>query len=207
MYLATPEGSDTLDAHSSLRGRSSSSPTVKPTPLLATPPTVTTTAPVLAPSGTGATIEVSLQLSGSASVPANSTVLVPSLAPKFVPLISTLVPTAPEAGLSPLIAGAGTVTVKPTPLLATPSTVTTTAPVLAPSGTRAVIRVSLQLEGSASVPANSTVLVPSLPPKFAPLISTLVPTGPEAGFSPLISGAAGAPVSLSSSVTRQLPGR
>ena len=38
--------------------------TVKLTPLLATPPTVTTTLPVVAPVGTGATIEVALQLVG-----------------------------------------------------------------------------------------------------------------------------------------------
>ena len=42
--------------------------TVKLTPLLATPPTVTTTLPVVAPVGTGATIEVALQLVGVAAV-------------------------------------------------------------------------------------------------------------------------------------------
>jgi hypothetical protein len=45
--------------------------TVKLTPLLATPPTVTTTLPVVAPDGTGATMLVALQLVGVAAVPLN----------------------------------------------------------------------------------------------------------------------------------------
>jgi hypothetical protein len=51
-------------------------------------------------------------------------------------------------------------TVKLTPLLATPPTVTTTFPVVAPAGTFAVILVALQLVGVADVPLKSTVLVP-----------------------------------------------
>ena len=51
--------------------------TVKATPLLAEPPTVTITFPVVAPLGTGATIEAELQLVGAASVPLKVTVLVP----------------------------------------------------------------------------------------------------------------------------------
>jgi hypothetical protein len=51
--------------------------TVKGRPLLATPPTVTTTLPVVAPAGTGALMLVSLQLAGLARVPLKVTVLVP----------------------------------------------------------------------------------------------------------------------------------
>ena len=49
----------------------------KPFTTLATPPTVTTTLPVVAPVGTGATMLVELQLVGVAAVPLNATVLVP----------------------------------------------------------------------------------------------------------------------------------
>jgi hypothetical protein len=80
--------------------------TVKVTPLLATPPTVTTTLPVVAPLGTGATILVALQLVGTAVAPLNLTVLDPCVAPKFVPLIVTEVPANPDVGLKPLIPGA-----------------------------------------------------------------------------------------------------
>ena len=72
--------------------------TVKLTPLLATPPTVTTTFPVVAPAGTGTTMLVAFQLVGVAAVPLNVTVLVPCVDPKFVPVIVTDTPTAPDVG-------------------------------------------------------------------------------------------------------------
>ena len=68
------------------------------TPLLATPPTVTVTAPLVAPLGTEATMRVAVQLVGVATVPLNRTVLVPCVAPKFVPVIVTAVPTLPDVG-------------------------------------------------------------------------------------------------------------
>jgi hypothetical protein len=72
---------------------------VMATPLLATPPTVTTTLPVVAPAGTVATIDVSLQLPiVAAGVPLKVTVLVPCVEPKCPPVIVTEVPTAPDVG-------------------------------------------------------------------------------------------------------------
>ena len=67
-------------------------------PLLFTPPTVTTRLPVVAPVGTVATMLVALQLVGVAAVPLNVTVLVPCVAPKFVPVTVTEVPMTPEVG-------------------------------------------------------------------------------------------------------------
>jgi hypothetical protein len=61
---------------------------------------------------------VALQLVGVALIPLKVTVLVPCAAPKFVPLMVTAVPTAPELGVRFVILGAGTITVKLTPLLA-----------------------------------------------------------------------------------------
>src|SRR5882762_9143992 len=133
--------------------------TVNSEPLLALPPTVTTTVPVVAPLGTGTTIDVALQLDGVALVPLKLTVLVPWVVPKFEPLIVTDVPTNPEDGESPLIAG-GWITVNSEPLLALPPTVTTTLPVVAPLGTGTTIEVALQLPGVALVPLNLTALVP-----------------------------------------------
>ena len=51
--------------------------TVKGAALLARPPTVTTTLPVVAPAGTGTRMLVVLQLVGVAVVPLNVTVLAP----------------------------------------------------------------------------------------------------------------------------------
>jgi len=81
--------------------------TVKATPLLATPPTVTATLPVVAPAGTGTVMLVALQLDGVAAVPLNVTVLVPWAEPKFAPEIVTDVPTAPNVGLRLAILGPG----------------------------------------------------------------------------------------------------
>jgi hypothetical protein len=132
---------------------------VKLTPLLATPPTVTTTFPFVAPAGTGATILVVLQLIGVAAVPLKLTVLLPWLDPKLLPATVTAAPTGAELGVRLLMLGGG-VTVKFTPLLGTPLTVTTTLPVVAPAGTGATMLVALQLVGAAAVPLNLTALLP-----------------------------------------------
>ena len=152
--------------------------TVKLIPLLETPLAFTTTFPVVAPLGTCTTKLVALQLVGGASVPLNVTVLVPWAAPKFVPVIVTEVPTSPEVTDKLLILGAGT-TVKFTPLLAAPDTVTTTFPVVAPDGTGTPMAMALQLVGVVVVPLNATVLVPCVEPKFVPVIVTAAPTAPE----------------------------
>jgi hypothetical protein len=161
--------------------------TVNATPLLATPLTVTTTLPVVAPVGTFATMLVALQLEAVAAVPLNVTVLVPCVAPKFVPVIVTDVPTAPEVGLRLVMPGVAS-TVKVAPLLTTPLTVTTTLPVVAPVGTFATILVALQLVIVAAVPLNVTVLVPCVAPKFVPVIVTDVPTVPDVGLRLVIAG-------------------
>ena len=60
------------------------------------------------------------------------TVLVPCVVPKSPPEMATDVPGPPDVGLKLVIVGA---TPKFTPLLATPPTVTTTFPAVAPPGT------------------------------------------------------------------------
>src|SRR5580704_7174588 len=86
--------------------------TVKATPLLATPGSVSTTLPLVAPLGTGTTTRVVLQLVGDAAVPLNVTV--PTAVPKFVPVIVTDVPTVPEDGLK--LEMFGTAAAAPLPL-------------------------------------------------------------------------------------------
>ena len=133
--------------------------TVKFSPLLARPLTVTTTLPVLAPEGKGTEMLDALQLVGDAAVPLNVTVLLPCDAPKFAPAITTEVPMTPEFGVKLVMLG-GTRTVKLRPLLEAPLTVTTTLPVVAPAGTVAVMLVALQAVAVAAVPLNFTVLPP-----------------------------------------------
>lgn len=163
-------------------------PTTKTFPLLANPPTVTTTIPVVPPVGTGATRLVALQLVGVAAVPLKVTVLEPCVEPKFDPLTVTDVPTFPDVGLRPVMFGK-VPTINRAVLLASPPTVTTTLPVVAPDGTETTMAVELQLVGVAAVPLNVTVLVPCVEPKFVPAMVTEVPTGPAVGESDVIPGA------------------
>lgn len=161
--------------------------TVNATPLLNTPPTVTTTLPVVAPFGTGAAILVAVQFVGAAAIPLKVTVLDPWLVPKFAPAIVTEVPMAPEFGVRLVMLG-GRRTAKLTPLLAKPPTVTTTFPVDAPAGTTTMMVVAVQFMGVAMVPLKVTVLDPWVEPKFRPEMVTEVPTAPEAGLMLVMLG-------------------
>ena len=80
--------------------------------------------------------------------------LVPWLVPKFTPVMATDEPTTPAVGLKLLMLGADAFTVKLIPLLATPPTVTTTLPVVAPAGTGTTILDALQLVAVAVEPLN-----------------------------------------------------
>ena len=74
--------------------------------------------------------------------------------------MTTLVPIGPEVGLMPVMFGGG-VTVKSTPLLDTPFTVTTTFPVVAPAGTVTLKLAVDQFEVAVAVtPLRVTVLLP-----------------------------------------------
>src|SRR4051794_18122248 len=105
------------------------------------------------------------------SMPAPVTVNVPPVAPAW-PLMAGL----PMSWLSHGAgrAAGGVLTVKATPALACPFTVTITAPLVAAVGTVTVMLVALQPTGVAGVPLNVTVLVPAAVPKLVPLIVTTV---------------------------------
>ncbi len=168
--------------------------TGKFTVLLAVLLTVTTTptVPAISPFGTTTMIEVLLQPVVDATVEPNLTVLEPLVAPKLLPVIVTEVPDGPEVG-DKLEITMGFATVKVTLiLLETPPTVTTTlaAPLATPEGTTATIDVLPQLVVEAVTPANVTVLLPLVPPKFLPVIVTEVPVGPEVGEMLVMLGAA-----------------
>lgn len=92
------------------------------------------------------------------------TVLDPCGDPKVVPVIVTDVPTTPDVVERLVMLG---VTVKVTPMLELPPTVTTTFPVVAPFGTGVTMLVALQVVGEAAIPLNVTVPVD---PKFNPVI-------------------------------------
>src|SRR3989442_10446949 len=111
--------------------------TVKLLALLAVPPAVVTLiGPVEAPLGTVAAIEVDEFTVKPALTPLNRTALAPV---KLVPLMVTLVPTGPLAGVK-LVTVGGVTTVKLPALLAVPpGVVTLIGPLEAPAGTVAGI--------------------------------------------------------------------
>src|SRR2546427_2253410 len=149
-------------------------------PLLATPPTVTTTFPVVAPTGTGTTMLVAVHVVGVPVVPLKVMVLVPLVAPKFVPVTVTGVATGPVVGAR-LVTVGGTLTVNATALLARPPTVTTTLPVVAPAGTGTTMLVAVQVVGVSVVPLKVMLLVRLVAPKFVPVCVTGVASGPLVG--------------------------
>jgi hypothetical protein len=150
--------------------------TVKLSALLAVPPElVTTTFPLVAPAGTGARIDVGVQLiTYGALTPLNFTD--PMLPPRLEPLMVTRAPAAPKLGDRSVMAGT---IVNKTPLLDTPlPAFTTTLPVAALLGTIAVILVSLQEFTVAARGPNFTVPVTWVAPKLDPPIVTVAPAAP-----------------------------
>jgi hypothetical protein len=84
-------------------------------------------------------------------------------------------------------------TVKLIPLLATPSTVTTTLPVVAFAGTCALMLVALQLVAVAPAPLKLTVLLNRawVAPKLLPAIIAEVPVAPTLGERLVMAGGGG----------------
>ena len=157
--------------------------TVKLLVLVAVPPAVVTlTGPVVAVAGTIAWIDASERTLKVALVPLKVTAVAPV---RFEPLMVTVLPAGPLAGVKLEIAG-GTKTVKAPELCAVPPGVATlTGPLEAPTGTVAWMTESETTVKLALAPLNATLVAPV---KFAPLIVTDVPTGPLAGAKPAMVG-------------------
>src|SRR5260370_24405496 len=128
--------------------------TVKLALLLAIPPTVTTTLPLVAPLGTVTAMLVAFQFAGVALVPLNVTVLVPCVEPKFVPVMVTAVPTTPDVGFRLVMFGAVVLTATVASMLAIPPTHTTALPGVALAGTATAILVAFH---STVVPVAGSV--------------------------------------------------
>jgi hypothetical protein len=167
--------------------------TVKIATLVAVPPAVVREiVPVVAAVGTVAVTEVAVLVENVAVTPLNLTEVTPV---RFVPVMTTLVPTLPLVGVNDVIVGTP-VTVKLAALFAVPlGVVTCSGPVVAPTGTVAVIEVA---EVTVNVEAAAVLNVtPVVPQKFVPVITTEEPTAPLVGANDVIvAAAAGATVKL-----------
>ena len=170
--------------------------TVNHTPLLAAPPTVTTTLPAPAPAGTATVMLVSRQ---SDAIPAltlpNVTVLPLCAAPNPLPVIVTAVPTAPDVTERLVMLGPAPVTVKLAALLVPPLvvTVTSAAPVAAFAAivNVAVICVSLTtVTPLTAIPALLTAtLAPGAKSQPASVTENAAPGAPLAGLTVFNVGA------------------
>lgn len=135
-----------------------------------TPLIVTLILPVVAPTGTVTTSVVDVADIIDASLPLNSTVLSAMLVLKFVPVIVTVVPAAPEVGVNEVIVS-GISTVKSVAeVTITPSTVTVNFPEVAPDGTVVISRVGVASLTAEGIPLNFTVFETRSSLKFVPVI-------------------------------------
>jgi hypothetical protein len=146
----------------------------------------TDTFPVVAPAGTVAWICELLLMTNCAAAPLNRTEFT---AENVLPVIVTDVPTGPLLGLKSVMFGPPpppAVTVKVVVPAVPLGVCTEIGPVAAPPGTLVVICVPGPFTlNTAAVPLNATE---NAPPKPAPLIVTVVPTGPVCGLKLVICG-------------------
>src|SRR5882757_7730270 len=136
---------------------------------------VTVTLPVVEPVATVAVICVELfTVKPDAALPLNA---IDDTAEKFVPVITTVVPTGPLPGLSAEMVGGGALMVKLVAERALPAgAVTEILPVVVPLPTVAVIWVALlTVKLAAATELNLTAVAPV---KLVPVIVTVVPAPP-----------------------------
>ena len=161
--------------------------------LVAVPPeVVTVNEPVVVPVATTASITVGDRTSTDfAAVPLNFTV-----APvRFVPAMSTVVPTGPLDGANAVIVGGDAVTVKDVVVCAAPpGVVRVISPLVAPTGTVAFTDVAeTAVTAVPAAPLNVTAVVPV---RFVPVIVTTVPAGPVVGVKAVTVGGDGSTVNV-----------
>src|SRR5437588_3317628 len=151
------------------------------------PGLVTVIRPVVAPAGTTVRMAVSDRTEKTACTPLKET-FVAELNP--VPEIVTPVPTGADGGVNPFTDGAGTTLKRPVlnAVVGTEpmSVVTPTGPIWAPTGTTAETWVGETFRNDvAATPPKVTVLAPASP---VPSMSTVDPTRPATGVSPVTRG-------------------
>ena len=159
--------------------------TVKLVPAVPVPTAVVTLmGPVVAPAGTVALTDVAVLVTIVAGAPLKVTTVA---LPIFVPVMVTLLPTAPEIGVKLEIVG-GPMTVKLVVLVPVPlGAVTLTGPVVAPGGTVTVSDVAeTTLNDGAGVLLNVTAMTPR---RLVPVMVTVVPMAPDVGVNLVTVGA------------------
>ena len=152
-------------------------------------PTVTVSEPVVAPIGTVVVMLVAVLAVTVAAVPLKLTVLLAGVAEKFVPVMVTVAPTRPLAGVTLVMVGA--VTVKLVELVTEKPAIVTVmgpAPTIAAAGTEVVMLVAVLTVTVASMPLNFTVLFAGVSEKLVPVMVTVVVAPPLVGVKLVMAG-------------------
>jgi hypothetical protein len=160
--------------------------TVKLEALVAVPPgVVTEIVPVVAPAGTVAvTCVAESTVNDVAATPLNLTAVAPV---RFVPVITTVAPTAPEVGVNEVTLGAGIIVNEPALVPVPPGVVMAIGPVVAAAGTVAVTCVA---ESTVyTVVPTPLKLTAVAPVRFVPVMTTVVPAPPLVGVNEVTVGA------------------
>ncbi len=156
--------------------------------LTVTPFKVNDIGPVEAPTGTVVVILVAVAAMTPAATPLNVTTLFAGVVLKLLPVIVTVAPIAPLAGLKPDMDGVGK-TVKLVELVTvTPLVPTEIVPLTAPAGTVEVILIGVEVVTTASVPLNLTMLLAGVALKFVPEMVMVAPIAPLSGLKPEMVG-------------------
>ncbi len=144
------------------------------------PSNVTVIFPVVAPAGTVVEIVVAVEAVTVAVVLLNFTTLFAGVVLKSVPLIVTVAPINPDAGVNEVIVWEITVKSSADDAVA-PLEATEIFPVVAPAGTVVEILVVVDEDTVAEMPLNSTLFKDAVSWKPVPVMVTDVPTFPEPG--------------------------
>jgi hypothetical protein len=135
--------------------------------------------------GTAAVILPVLEAEGLASTPLNLITLSVGVVLKLVPEMVTMAPTAPLAGVNPVMVGVGNRVKESVLVTVMPLEVTEMAPSVRPEGTVAVMLVAEEAVTTAAVPLK---LTKGEVPKLFPIIITEAPTAALAGEKEEIEG-------------------
>lgn len=112
-----------------------------------------------------------------ADTPLNLTTLAEEVL-KSVPEMVTNAPTAPLAGVNPVMVGVGNTVNGVVVAIVTPLTVTVMSPLVAPAGTVTVRLVEVDDTTVAFVSLNLTMLLAAVVLKFVPVITTVADIAP-----------------------------
>jgi len=153
--------------------------------VIVTPLTVTAIGPEEVPVGTEVVMLVVVAADTTAETPLKVTELFEGVELKFVPVMITVAPIAPDIGEKPVMVGVGNTLKLFALTMVKPLVVTEILPFVAPAGTIVVMLLAVEEVTRAATPLKNTS---GVEPKFVPEIITVAPMAALAGLKLLMVG-------------------